>query len=565
MNKLSSQEYSDACWHKVKDYVVGVNDGTIIVGKYIKKFIKRYQHMLNEKEKYIYKVDKVDRVFKFFSFLNIELKNKYEQFNLLPWQCAFIAFAFGFYYKGDEQKRVIREAFLFMARKNGKTSFSAALQMYGMLFDGVAVPQSILLANTSQQASIALNFAKNMVIHTPELNERIVGQRSRIIFKDYEKQGFIQIFSPVDSARLEGYSPSMAILDEIHGYEDNKIYQAIKTGTGARLNPMIFLISTAGSKNNGFCNEYLKHHQNILDGNIIDETKIAMIFQPDSEDDLKDPKCWVKSNPSLGVINTIEDLLIAYNGAKHSFADQYFFITKHLNVFYDEPDVWIPEEYLIPLFEEFDETLLYGKDAFIGMDLSKNTDLSSIVLYVNDKDKSYAIPYFWLANMEGNVIRRNGKDLSNWIFDKYITKCDTKTIDLGLIYDKIIELSQKFNIISLQYDPYNTPTLVSLLKDYGINCEMFKQNASKFNSPMKMLEEMVYNKKIRMKNPVLLWNFSNVVLYIDSNANIKIIKNKQNDSVDGCVALAMAIGGWISYEFGEELLGLQNYTDALKK
>jgi phage terminase large subunit-like protein len=170
-----------------------------------------------------------------------------------------------------------------------------------------------------------------------------------------------------------------------------------------------------------------------------------------------------------------------------------------------------------------------------------------------------------MAGMEGNKIRKNGKDLSNYLFDDWITKCETRTIDLNMIYDKIIELSTHFNIISFQYDPANAPVLVARLKDYGINCELFRQTAWKFNAPMKILEDMIYNKKIKMKNPCLLWNFSNIVLWVDGNANIKIIKNKQNDSVDGCVALAMAVGGWVQNVYGDEIMGLQSYITASKK
>jgi phage terminase large subunit-like protein len=212
----------------------------------------------------------------------------------------------------------------------------------------------------------------------------------------------------------------------------------------------------------------------------------------------------------------------------------------------------------------FNEEELYGRDAFIGMDLSKNTDLSSIVLYVPGEKVSYAIPYFWIANMEGNTLRKAGKDLMPWIYDGFITKCETKTIDLDLIYDKIIELSVNFNIVSVQYDAYNAPVLVSRLKDYGLNCERFAQNASKFNAPLKILEEKIYAQSIKLKNPCLLWNFGNVVLYIDGNGNIKIVKNKQNDSVDGVVALGMGIGGWVTATYGEETMGLQSYLEGVK-
>lgn len=571
--RLNSQEYSDTCWEKVHEYVIGVESGEIIVGKYIKKIVSKYSKLLTQKDKYVYKVAKVDKVFKFFSLLNIEHKNSYVQFNLMPWQCFVLAYAFGFYYENDPEKRLVREVLLFMARKNGKTAFAAALQMYGMLADGVENPQSLLLANTAGQASISLNFAKNMVNHTPELYSRLIGQRSRIIFRDNEKQGFSQIFSTVEPSRLEGHSPSMAILDECHAYNDNAIYAAIKTGVGARINPMVFLVSTAGSKNNGFLNDYLKQQKNILDDNIENDSILSMIYQPDEEDDLSEPLCWCKANPSLSVINTLDDLLIAYKSAKHSTSDKYFFITKHLNIFYDTPETWIPEDYLLPVFDnDFDEEILYGKDIHIGMDLSKNTDLSSIVAYVSVEDdenftskgiKGFAIPYFWMAELANNRVRKNGKDLSNWIYDKFITKCESKTIDLDLIYDKIIELSEKFNIVSIQYDPYNAIVLNARLKEYfGEDVVVrFSQNASKFNAPLKHIEDMIYNTSIRMKNPCLLWNFSNVVLYIDGNQNIKISKNKQNDSVDGCVALAMALGGYLITKYGDEITNIQSFKN----
>jgi phage terminase large subunit-like protein len=564
--RLSSQEYCDSCWSKVQEYVEGVNSGKFVVGKKIKQVVSLYQKMLSEKDKYIYRVKKVDKFFKFTSLVNIVHKNKYVQFPLLPWECCFLAFIFGFYYKDDINKRVITEALLFVGRKNGKTPIAALIQLYGMVCEGVINPQSFLLANTSDQASVALNYARDMIAHTPELNEILIGLRSRILFREENKQGFCKIFSTINAARLEAFSPSMAILDEVHEWNDNSVYQAVKTGTISRENPLTLIITTAGYKNNKFCKEYLDYHKSILDGDIEDENSIGFIYQPDPEDDLKDPACWVKSNPSLEHIQSLKTLKVLFNQSKFSIEKRYFFLTKILNIFCDSPDTWIDEEYLIPVFEEdFDETKLLGKDAFLGIDLSKTTDLSSIVLYVNDGDMSYAIPYFWMANMDRNIIRKSGKDLSNWIFDGYITKCETMTIDMNLIYEKIIELSKKFNLISVQYDPYNSIELIARLKDYGINCELFKQSPLAFNYPLKAVEDMIYNKRIKLKNPCLFWNFSNVVIYFETgNGNIKIVKSAQKDSVDGCVALAMSIGGWVKYTFGEEIMGINQYLEASK-
>lgn len=564
MPRLNPDDYCKACWKKVEEYVKGLDSGDVIAGKYIHKIREKYRKLLSQKDKYVYKVDQVDKVFKFFSLLNIEHKNSFVQIDLFPWQCFVLSYVFGFYLTNNPEKRLIREVLLFIARKAGKTAFAASIQLYGLLADGVLNAQSMLLANTAGQASVALNFAKAIVTHSPLLHKRLVPLRSRIVYRDPTKQGFCQVFSSMEPARLEGTSPSMCVLDEVFNWDDNSVYAAVKTGVGARINPLIMLISTAGNKNNGFLNDYLKLHKNILDEKIEDDTVAAFIFQPDEEDNLEDPNCWIKANPSLSYINTIEDLIKSYNQSKYSIADRYVFYTKHLNIFTDDVATWIPEHHLLPVFQDFDESQLLGRDCYIGMDLSKNTDLSSIALYfpsTTPGEPSYAIPYFWMADMEGNIVRRSGKDLSNYIFDGHITKCDTKTIDIELIYEKIIELSTRFNIICIYYDPYNAPVLTAKLKEAEIPVEIFKQTASKFNSPLKYLETAIYNRTIVLKNPALLWNLLNVVLYVDGNANIKIIKNKQADAVDGAVALAMAVGGWMSATYADETLGLEAYLN----
>ena len=213
-----------------------------------------------------------------------------------------------------------------------------------MLGDNVINPQSLLLANVSAQATIALNFAKSIVTHSEPLRNRLIAQRSRIIFKDQEKQGFCQTFSTLDPARLDGHAPQCAILDEAHNYSDNAIVQAIKTGIGSRLNPMVFIISTAGASHKPFLQEYVATQKANLDDELIDYSTFSMIFQPDSDDDLKDRSIWCKANPSLHHILSLDDLEIAFNQAKNSKADQYFFITKQLNLFADSPSVWIAED-----------------------------------------------------------------------------------------------------------------------------------------------------------------------------------------------------------------------------
>ena len=208
--RLSPEEYLDKCWTMLQNYVEGVISGDILVGEYIKKAVDKYVENLRDKDKWDYRVPKVDKVFKFFSFLSVDHHDKYVQFPLIDYQVFFLANIFGFYHKGTD-KRKIREGLLFIGRKNGKTAFAAAIQLFGMLGDGVSVPQSLLLANTTKQATNALNYAKDIITHSPPLRKRLIGQRSRIRFTDNMRQGFCEIFSTIEPTRLEGFSPSMCL------------------------------------------------------------------------------------------------------------------------------------------------------------------------------------------------------------------------------------------------------------------------------------------------------------------------------------------------------------------
>ena len=170
MSRLNPDDYCKACWKKVEEYVKGLDSGDVIAGKYIHKIREKYRRLLSQKDKYVYKVDQVDKVFKFFSLLNIEHKNSFVQIDLFPWQCFVLSYIFGFYLTDNPEKRLIREVLLFIARKAGKTAFAASIQLYGLLADGVLNAQSMLLANTAGQASVALNFAKAIVTHSPLLS-----------------------------------------------------------------------------------------------------------------------------------------------------------------------------------------------------------------------------------------------------------------------------------------------------------------------------------------------------------------------------------------------------------
>ena len=541
---------------KVDKFVSDIKKKKIVVNKWIRLAVNRYEKDLKRKD-LVLRQDKVDHVFRFFSNININIKNRYSQFDLLPYQAFIVKNLFLFYYNNG--KRRYRYSFLFISRKSGKTVFATALDLYFLVGDGVQDPQCLLLASTREQATIALDYAKSIVQNSPFL-KRIDNQRYELKFNHKNSRGFMKTLAS-NANRLDGYSPSSAILDEIHSYPDDSLFKVVKSGILARKNPMIMMISTAGFMINSFCYEMLESSKNILLGNVKDDSFFSMLFTLDDNDDYNDPKCWIKSNPSIGTTIDIEDLKIEFNQAQIRPSEMSNFKTKNLNLFVEMSVGWIDDEVLKKSFYK-NKYKLNGLSCYAGIDLSSTRDLTSLVLLFEVDGKFIVESYFFMANNPDKRQRKGGVNLDRWISNKNIILCKTKTIDYDLIFETIKSLSIKYNIININYDQFNSALLIPKIEDLNINCTNFKQTAMSFNFPLKFLEKQMYDENICMSdNPVLLWNFRNIVLYIDGNGNIKIVKNKSLDSVDGAVALGMSFAGWIADNLDEERMSLETYLN----
>jgi phage terminase large subunit-like protein len=547
VKRLTKEEYVHHCWHLVEQFL----NNSHKFGKYIGRQVALFKSWTTD-PRYEYRVEAVDKVFKYFSYLNINLGDKYVQFPMLPWQAFLVALLFGFY-RVDNNSRKHTELFLFIARKNGKTAFASALIIYGFLSDGITDPQSILLAMNQKQASNSLRYCKNMIFHSPALIKRLHPQRYKILSRDKRNSGFIEIMSSIEPERLEGFSPSMTILDELHGFASDKaedVYNSIKSGTGARTSPITFICSTAGTKDNAFFTNFVKGYKDVLDGELEDESICGLLFQPDEGDDLTDPLTWTKSNPSLGVVTSLDSLKEGYNRAVNSASPRtwYNFLTRRVNIFTEQPNNWLHPERLDKCFKPLKIEDFKGKDCFLGVDLSTTTDLASLAVVFGDPETLtlYVFMYFFLAG--GSKLKRAGNfDLTPYI-PSYVHLSEGKIVDYRALMAKIDELNTHHNVIKLLYDRYNAPYVISEIQSSTeVYCEDFAQSASKFNSPLKYIQEAVEEEKITFAtNPVFHWQFGNVVIReMDSNGNIKIDKRLRKESVDGIVSAAMGIGGFL--------------------
>ena len=552
--------YAEKHYAAALDYAERIERKEIPANRWIKLAVKRFRKDCKRRD-LLQDPDAVRLAFKFFSLLNIQIDDKYRQFDLHPYQAFIIVNLFMFIYK-DSGKRRYTSMFLFIPRKNGKTVFAVAINLLFLVLDGVMDPQSLLIASTREQATIALDYAKGIIANSPAIQSRLRPMQYEIRFEYQGSRGFMKPVPAIDPQRLDGYSPSFTILDEVHTYKDSGLYEVITSGLGARRNPMVLLITTAGTLVDSFCNTMVENCKSILRGDAKDDTMFIMLYTIDERDDYKDPEVWKKANPSLGRILDPEYLAKEYQKTRNITSLLPNFLTKHLNIFTGGSEIWIPEEVIsrtdVPFFVKRKER----PDIYLGLDLSSTRDLTSLVGILEEGGKFDALPWFWLPNNSEKLYRKGGINLRNWIREGLITQCKTETIDHDQIYEKIVQLDQEFNIVALGYDPYNSDLIVPRLNEYGINSYKFEQTARAFNFPLKYLEKMIYERSLSFDgNPVLKWNFRNVVLYSDGNGNIKIMKNKSRDSVDGAVSLGMAFGGWIAYNLDPEKASIDAYLE----
>jgi len=554
---LSKEKYTSKCWDLVEYYIKGVMDGSVPAGKHIKLQVEQFINISKDSQ-FEFRPKLVDRIFDFFSYVNVKYKDSFVQFPMLGWQAFFLALLFGFYYKGTERRKV-NEILLFIARKNSKTTFASAIILYGLLRDGVADPNTLLLAIGTAQGRIALRAAKSMIYHSPALMKRLLPQRNKIMPIDPANQGFCEVFSTVDPDRLEGYNPSMTIIDEVHGFDPEKIpevYNAIIQGTGERANPLTILASTAGRNENTWFINKIDYYKAVLEGKIEDHSVAALIFQPDDGDDLTQLDTWAKANPSMDLIFDSYKLEQEFNKAKHSSSamDMWYFLTKRVNIFYDEPDTWLKEEDVKKCFKPVDIKDFRGQPCMLAVDLSQTQDLTALSAVFEDKNKPkhlYVFTFFFMANDPNKIVRKNGFDLSKYM-GTHVTMSETNRVDGNQIMDKVRELNANFDVKKFLYDPLGAPYFVAdIQKELGIYVEPYRQTAMHFNVPLNFIEDMVSTEDITFQeNPVMEWNIGNVVIEAkDSNQNKKINKNRKKDSVDGIVSAAMAIGGFLNYYY----------------
>lgn len=528
-----------------EQYALDVQRGRIVVGEYHKLFVLRHLRDLKtgKARGLWFDVDAAQRVIDFFSFLH---HSKGEWANtpivLEPWQQFHLAVIFG--WKRADGTRRFRESYNEIARKNGKSTIAAGVGLYLFIADDEPGSEVYAAATKRDQAKIVHLEAERMVKASPGLRRRI-----GIVKNNLHVPNTASKFEPLgaDEDSMDGLNPNGVIIDEMHAHKTRGVYDVLRTATGSRRQPLMFVITTAGFDRQSVCYELHDYAIKVLTGAIEDDTFCGFICAIDDKDDWRDPACWVKANPNLGVSVKLESLEGQANKAKELPAEQNSFRRLRLNQWTEQLTAWIS----VALWERnghpVDLIALRGRRCFAGLDASSTTDLSALVLVFPPDDEEtrwQIVPFFWIPeeNMQERMRRDRGQ-YDAWVRDGLIEATEGNIIDYAFIRARVHDVVDEVNLVELVYDRWNTTQLITQLMDDGITCVPFGQGFQSMSAPTKELEKMLLGELLAHdNNPVLRWMAANVAIKQDEAGNRKPNKQKSRSRIDGIVALIMALG-----------------------
>lgn len=441
-------------------------------------------------------------------------------FNLLPYQQWIFANIFGWYYSGTNN-RVIRNALLLMARKQGKTQLAAAIMLAAIVGDGKRDVSGYTIANSGDQAQLAFKHIYNLC-RSVDPNQKLFIHGNSKIIKNIKSisipllnNSTIKVLNS-DTSKLDGLNPQVFIQDEAHATTDDNIWGVLKTGQGSRHNPLAICISTAGFLIGDDYPLYAqwKTCKNILEGSADDDSWFAALYQLDDDDDWHDNTLWKKACPSLDVTVSLDSLMADYKNAVNNPSSENQFKTKQLNMWCSSTTTWITYEDLKDVSQKFDLSMFDKEEEYctIGLDLSTRRDLCCITTLVNRNDIYWfkAFPFVSQYALEHS---KNKQLYMKWIKDGYLTLVNSDSIDIDMMIDKIHEIDDQLPLSYVCYDAWGADYIIGKLKKAGFGVKSVRQDFKNMNSMVGEFECRVSEKRLVIDdNPCTRWCFSNVIM-----------------------------------------------------
>ena len=534
---------------KANAYIRDVIKGKIPACKWVKLACQRQKNDLERAKKadfpYRFDKEKAEKVCKFIENLPHTKgvwASRGELIRLEPWQCFILTTIFGWINRKTGYRRY-REAYVEIPRKNSKSTMAAGIGLYMFAADGEYGAEIYSGASSEKQAWEVFRPAKLMAERDQEMRDFFgiqVNAKTLNIPTDMSR------FEPMIGKPGDGASPSCAIHDEFHEHDTDDQHSTMKTGMGARTQPLQLDITTAGTNLAGPCYAMRSDVLKVLEGSYDAPDVFGIIYTIDDDMDWTTEAALKMANPNYGVSVSSEFLLSEQKKAIQSAHLQNNFKTKHLNIWCSAKSAFFNLQDLAKCADPtLDPADFDGEECVIGLDLASKIDIAA-------KAKLFHLDGHYYAFTELYIPEETANDPANkmyhaWAHDGRLTLTPGSMIDYDYIEGDLLEDAKNHSIKEVPFDPWNATQLAGRMMNEGLPMVEYRMTVQNFSEPMKRLEALIKSGRFHYNGcPVLTWMFSNVVAKLDNKDNVFPCKENDKNKIDGVVAILAALGRLIT-------------------
>lgn len=535
----------------IREYYGKIASGEVAVSAKVRKVYKRILEEMEAPGQYIFDEKKAVRPIEFIERFCKHSKGEWagHSIQLELFQKAYVSALFGFVDK-DTGLRRFRETLFVVGRKNGKSTLLAGIALYMLIGDHEPGPEIYSVATKKDQARIIFDETRNMVSQSPQLRA-LIRKRKADLYCD-SVMGKMQALGK-NSDTLDGLNANCVIMDELHGVRDRNLYEVLKQSQSARRQPLMIMITTAGTVRECIFDDMYAYAKNIIDGTVKDDTFLPVIYELDGKEEWKNPDAWQKANPGLGSIKKIADLEVKVNRAKNGPNDLKGILVKDFNIRETSASAWLSFD-AINNESRFQIERFRNSYAIGGADLSITTDLTCATLLMMDREteERFVSQMYWLPeDLLETRVKEDKIPYDIWEKKGLLRLCSGNSINYSDVTDWFLEMVNVNGITPawIYYDSYSARYWVSEMEQYGFNMIRCIQGAKTLSLPMQQLGADLQAKKINYNNnPILKWCLTNTGVQTDRNGNIVPIKAQSpKRRIDGTASLLDAYVGLVDH------------------
>lgn len=533
--------------HSVSRYAASVVDGSVIAGDLVRMACERHLMDLEtgHERGLVFDCQAASMICNFANMLQHTAGPKAgDPLTLEPWQVFRHGSVFGWKREETGLRRFV-DTYHQVGKKNGKTTDTAVPLLFSQLFDGEAAPEAYCAATTRDQAGLLFKGLKRIIRKSPVLMQ-LMDPRSHEIFTP-KVDGMIKAVSR-DGNSSDGINPSFLARDEMHRWSDRELAETLTESMIARAQPIDWVITTAGHDRGSLCGELRTYAESVLRGDVLDDRFFGYVAEPHADCDPLDPVAWAMGNPNLGISKPVDRLQAAAEKALAIAGQMPNFRRFHLNLWTEGAESWIGRDVWDGglMAAPFDPEHLYGRKAWVGLDLSNKVDTTAIVVAVPVGGLIYLITYTFIPEGPKGFIQRaqtEKREFIGWRDAGWLEVHTGGSIDEQKLENRLEWIRAKFDLQEVAYDPWGMKYLADKLDKKRFPMVEHRQGFASMSNPMKRFEEKVAQGRIRHGgNPVLAWQVGNVHRDEDAAENVKPNKKKSSGRIDAAVAAIMALG-----------------------